>query len=68
MNLKSKRIEKNMTQAEVAERIGITQCAYGNYELGKRSPKPDMLRKLANIFGCTIDELILEAENDEGRI
>lgn len=56
--LKSKRIEKGLTQAEVANLLGITQVAYGNYELGKRNPKPDMLRKLATIFECTIDELI----------
>ena len=59
INLKAKRLEKGMTQNEVADRCGITQGAYSHYELGKRQPKPAMLAKLASVFECTIDELIL---------
>ena len=63
-NLKAKRIEKGMTQDEVAKACGITQCAYSYYEIGKRQPKPAMLRKLASIFECTIDDLI--GDDDDG--
>lgn len=60
MNLKAKRIEKKMTQSEVADRCGITQCAYSYYEIGKRSPKPEMLKKLATVLNCTVDDLLKE--------
>ena len=55
--LKLIRKERNLTQAEVAKALNITVSAYGNYELGQRSPTPDTLIKLANFFGCTTDEL-----------
>lgn len=60
MNLKAKRIEKGMTQEQVADRCGITQCAYSYYEIGKRSPKPEMLKKLAAVLNCTVDDLLKE--------
>ena len=53
-NLKLFRKKRNLTQAEVAKVLDITVSAYGNYELGQRSPTPETLIKLANLFGCTI--------------
>ena len=60
INLKAKRLEKGMTQNEVADRCGITQCAYSYYEIGKRQPKPEMLKKLATVLDCTVDDLLKE--------
>ena len=65
MNLKTKRQEKKMTQEQIAQRCGITQCAYSNYEIGKRSPKPDMLKKLAEILECSVDELLADPKEVE---
>lgn len=67
MNLKSKRKEAGLTQAETARALGVTQVSYSNYEIGKRNPKPAMLRKMAEFFNCTIDELVGDAD-DTGRI
>lgn len=60
MNLKTKRLEKKMTQEQVAQRCGITQCSYSYYEIGKRSPRPEMLKKLAAVLDCTVDDLLKE--------
>ena len=62
MNLKEKRIEKNMTQEEISDACGISQCAYSLYEAGKRNPKPSMLKQLAEILDCTVDELLADPE------
>lgn len=51
------REERNMTQAEVAQAVGITMPSYAAYEKG-RSPKYDVLRDLANYFDVTIDYLL----------
>lgn len=68
MNLRPKRKEIKMTQYEVAQILGITQVAYGNYENGKRQPKPEMLKKIARLFGCSVDELLENGEpNDKPR-
>ena len=63
MKLKTKRKAMKLSQAQVAKILGITQVAYGNYELKKRQPKPDTLKKLARLYSCSIDEL-LEDEDD----
>lgn len=65
MNLKTKRQEKKMTQAQIAQKCGISQCAYSYYEIGKRSPKPEMLKKLAIILQCTVDELLADPKEAE---
>lgn len=65
MNLKTKRKQMKMTQQDVALVLGVNQVTYGNYELGKRQPKPDMLKKMARFFGCTVDELLETNEDDD---
>lgn len=70
MNLKTKRKQMKMTQKDMGYLLGITQVSYGNYELGKRQPKPEMLKKMARIFGCSVDELLEDngCENDKTRV
>ena len=67
MNLKTIRKQMKMTQQEVASHLGVHQVTYGNYELGKRQPKPETLKKLARIFGCTVDELLEDSRDDKTR-
>ena len=65
MTFKTKRKEMKLSQQEVADALGIHQVTYGCYELGKRHPKPDMLKKMARFFGCSIDELLEDDSNDD---
>lgn len=57
-NLKYYRKKSGKTQAEIAEFLGLTQTAYGNYELGKRQIMPYNLAKLADLYGVSVDDLI----------
>ena len=46
--LKEKRVEANLTQAALAEKISVTARTIQNYELGTRKPtKYDIVKKLA---------------------
>lgn len=56
--LKQLRKDRGLTQTEVANYLKITVSAYGNYELGQRSPTPETLLKLADFFGVTVDYLL----------
>lgn len=56
--LKALRKQHKLTQTQVGNYLGITVSAYGNYELGQREPSIDMLGKLADYFGVTVDYLI----------
>lgn len=52
------RKQKGVSQAVVAEYLGITKQAYSLYETGKREPDFDSLLKLANYFGTDTDSLL----------
>lgn len=54
------RKEKNMTQMELADRMGISFQAVSNWERGNSMPDISKLPELAEIFGVTLDELLGE--------
>lgn len=48
----------NISQAQLAKMLGLTQEAISRYELGTREPSVDVIKKLCVIFDCTSDELL----------
>lgn len=56
--LKALRLEKNFTQKQIAERIGLATSAVSSYESGMRYPSYDVLVKLARIFHVSTDYLL----------
>ena len=47
-----------MTQAEFAERLGVTGSSISAYENGTRQPSYFILVKIANVLGVTTDSLL----------
>ena len=58
MELKAIRIKKHLTQADVANYLGIARNTYTQYEQGLHKIPPEILCKLADFFGVTVDELL----------
>jgi len=56
--LKALRIEKKLTQKQVADRIGLAISAVSSYESGSRYPSYDVLVRLAHIFHVSTDYLL----------
>ncbi len=56
--LKTLREEKNITQADIASKLGISRPAYTNYERGTRNPDFDTLIKISNLFDVSTDYLL----------
>lgn len=54
------RKEANMTQMELADRMGISFQAVSNWERGNSMPDISKLPELAEIFGTTVDALLGE--------
>ena len=52
------RREKGLNQLKVAMDLSISREALSHYETGKRSPDVQMLLKLSDYFGVSIDYLI----------
>ena len=61
-NLKMLRKRKNVSQAELADYLGVTPGAYSHYEAGRRTLNGDILQKLSDYFGVSVD-IILGREN-----
>lgn len=57
-NLKKYRIQKNLTQEDVAEYLGITAQSVSKWERGESYPDITFLPALANIFEMSVDLLI----------
>jgi transcriptional regulator with XRE-family HTH domain len=56
--LKQKRKLLGYTQEKLAEQLNISLAAYRTYEQGIREMKIQTLKEIAEIFRCTIDELV----------
>ena len=62
------RENKKMTQNEVAEILGVKSATISKYEAGSLEPNIESLKKLAELFEVSIDELIREDEFDISKI
>lgn len=56
--LKKYRLSAHLSQEDVAKRVGCKQSAVAQYESGKRTPNVQTLVKLAEIYGCTVNDFI----------
>lgn len=56
--LRALRQKRDMTQAEVARELFISQAAYSKYEVGTSSPNPETLARLADVLGVSVDYLV----------
>lgn len=56
--LKQLRIEKGLSQAELAKEIGINHRTISQYETGINEPDIQTIKKLCDFFGVTADYLL----------
>lgn len=56
--LRQCRRERNLTQKQFAEFLGMTVRSYQRYELGDRKPDIEKLVIIANFFGVSADYLL----------
>lgn len=62
-NLKKYRKEKGLTQAELADKMGVNRSVIGAYEEGRAEPRLSTLVALAHYFQVSVDALLLREEN-----
>lgn len=56
--LKTIRLKKNMTQAQLAQKLGLTKSVISAYETGLRLPSYDTLIHIAKIYNVSTDYLL----------
>ena len=56
--LKIIRVQKGLSQQDVADRLGLTRSAIGFYEAGKRTVDIKTLFKMCDIYNIDINEIL----------
>ena len=56
--LKILRIENELSQVELAKKLSLSKNSINAYEKGRAEASIDTLKKLADIFECSIDYLV----------
>lgn len=64
--LRSLRESKRMTQAELAEEMGVSKTSIVNYETGTRKIPLSFVKRFANFFGVSVDEMLGLTINTKG--
>ncbi len=65
MNLKLARIEKNLTQQDLADLVQVTRQTIGLVEKGDYNPSLKLCINIAKALDRTLDELFWEDEDHE---
>ena len=63
--VRSNREQLNLTQEDVARKLGVTASAVSTWEAGRARPRLDKLSQLAELFGITVSELMGEPATQE---
>lgn len=60
--IKQKREALNITQKQLADRMGVERSTVAKWEAGAAFPAAAKLPKLAEVLGCTVSELYAKAQ------
>lgn len=58
--IRAHRDELGLTQAELADKLGLTYSSVSQWESGRATPRTPILRQLADLFGTTVADLMGE--------
>ena len=56
--LKKLRLEKKLTQLQIAQKVNFSEARYNLYENNKRQPDYELLKSLAEVLETTTDYLL----------
>ena len=65
LKLKAARAEKDMTQAALAEAVGVSRQTINAIEKGEYNPTINLCRQICRVLGKTLDELFWEDDQGE---
>lgn len=60
VRIRELRLKLGLSQAQLAQQVGLDQSLVSRYESGNRTPGLDDLEKFAQCLGCSVRDLIQE--------
>ena len=64
MTLKAARVNKNLTQIEAAEILGISKDTLYNYESGRSFPNVQIIKKMEELYELSYDNINFLPKNN----
>ncbi len=62
LRIRSLRMQMHLTQEQLAERVDTSRDNLANIETGRRGTSVELLARLSEVFGCSIDYLVFGRE------
>lgn len=63
--LKALRVSSGFTQEEIADKLGMKQRTYSNYETGVREPNALVLMRIADYYNVTVDYILGRSKKEK---
>lgn len=60
------RMLASLSVEEAAKRIGVTKGNIGHWEAGRNQPRVSRLRRIADVYGCSVADLLDDDDKKEG--
>ena len=57
-NIRGERSRLDLTQEQLAEKLGVAESTIRRWEEGLTKPSPHLLMEMSDLFGCSIDYLL----------
>lgn len=64
-NIKVERAKNDMTQAQLADKIGVSRQTINATEKGKYIPSTLLALKMAKVFKCTVEDIFEMEDSDD---
>ncbi len=65
MTLKAARVNKNLTQVEAAELLGISKDTLYNYENGRSLPNVQVIKKMEEVYQLSYNDINFFPSNND---
>lgn len=62
MSFRSARLAAGLSVKQVIEKLKVTDAAVYMWETGQQFPRGSRMREIADLYGCTVDELLKKDE------
>ena len=56
--------DNGITQASLAKKFGVTEGTIRHIVVGLKQPSLAMTKDFADLMGCTVDDLVVDDDND----
>lgn len=65
-NLRGERCRQDLTQEELADKLGVSPATVRQWEAGTTKPSAANLLAMSDMFGCSVDYLLQRTDERTG--